>query len=269
MFQKHSKIKMRALQKKICKKCSKEFYTRSNAAKFCSKECKPLYKPKKTYTKVCRYCGIEFQTVDSRIKSCSLGCAQKASFDVRKKYMNKLHKKICNYCGVESMMYNNQRFCSEECKGRAKYANRIDSCTTEGQYLKISGNWNKYLLRLVHQHKRFKDGLTVEHLLDTLERQNRRCAISGVELTCILKKGEICKTNASIDRINAGGLYSPNNIQLVCRAVNSWRSNLTVEEFIEWCEKVVRHSRKLVCEDCQQEIKQIESLMCPRCGEDL
>jgi len=66
--------------------------------------------------------------------------------------------------------------------------------------------------------------------------------LTGVELTCNLNKGMICETNASIDRILAGGNYEKNNVQLVCAAVNRLRTNMSVEEFIEWCRKVVTYA---------------------------
>lgn len=126
------------------------------------------------------------------------------------------------------------KFCSPQCKGKWQYITGRNS--TESQYKEISGNWTRYFSRLVSQKHR--EGLTVAILLDVLEEQNGICALSGEELTCQLEKGTICKTNASIDRIVAGGPYTKDNIQLVCRALNSWRGDTDLIEFIEWCNKV-------------------------------
>jgi hypothetical protein len=52
---------------------------------------------------------------------------------------------------------------------------------------------------------RKRDLLSREIILGQLEKQDYKCALSGVQLTCILEKGIITQTNASIDRINAGG----------------------------------------------------------------
>lgn len=78
--------------------------------------------------------------------------------------------------------------------------------------------------------------------MSQLKKQDYRCALSGVQLTCELRVGKRFLTNASVDRIEAGGPYTPDNIQLVCRALNSWRSDLTVDEFVDWCRKVVEHA---------------------------
>ncbi len=88
---------------------------------------------------------------------------------------------------------------------------------------------------------RKRDGLTLDTLLQKLEDQNFLCALSGVPLTCTLEKGIVHKTNATVDRIVAGGSYTPDNIQLVCRAVNSFRNNTSVEEYIEWCRIVTEY----------------------------
>lgn len=81
--------------------------------------------------------------------------------------------------------------------------------------------------------------MDVSTLLELLEEQSGKCALTGIELTCKLEKGHISKTNASIDRLQAGGPYIKENVQLVCRAVNSWRGDTDLNEFIWWCKQVV------------------------------
>lgn len=76
-----------------------------------------------------------------------------------------------------------------------------------------------------------------------LGNQGYRCALSGVPMTCILKRGTKCKTNASIDRIDAGADYSLDNIQLVCSALNSWRSDTELPEFIWFCKRVAEYNK--------------------------
>jgi hypothetical protein len=129
------------------------------------------------------------------------------------------------------------QFCSVPCKGKWKYV--TGQLTTENQYRKISGNWNRYFSRLVGKNHRYK--LTREVLLRKLEEQDGKCALTGKELTCHLQLGKKCWTNASIDRIVPGGEYTEENIQLVCTAVNMWRSNLALHEFVEWCRAVAEN----------------------------
>lgn len=146
--------------------------------------------------------------------------------------------KTCAVCGAEFTPKSGvHKFCSDACKGKWRYITGDGS--TENQYLRISGNWRKYYLRLLQRKGRKEDGLTVDHLLALHGTQNGLCALSGIPLTCDLAKGDVCYTNASIDRIEAGGPYAPNNVQLVCRHVNSWRGIMPVDVFVSVCRAVV------------------------------
>jgi len=114
--------------------------------------------------------------------------------------------------------------------------------TTESQYSEISGNWKRYVSRLLYCGGRKRDGLTREDILDLLEQQDYKCALSGIPMTCNLKKGVKFPYNVSIDRIDAGGSYSKDNIQLVCKSLNSFRNNTSLDEFIALCKAVAQHN---------------------------
>lgn len=149
----------------------------------------------------------------------------------------------CANCGSAFQKKRlNHKFCSSTCKGKYKYL--CNKVTTEKQYQKISGNWEKYFARLISVSRK-RNLLTVEMLKNILEKQNYKCALSGQTLTCILIKGKKCHTNASIDRISAGKEYSQNNIQLVCSILNSFRNNASINEFVNWCKFVVDHNQKM------------------------
>jgi len=151
--------------------------------------------------------------------------------------------KTCVVCSTEFKPFSGaHKFCSEQCKGKFKYMS--EKVTTKSQYKEISGNWERYLSRLLYSSGRKRDNLTKEDLLFILHKQDKKCAISGNFLTCNLEKGIKFWTNASVDRIDAGGSYTLDNIQLVCRAVNSWRSDMPLETFIEVCRAVAQHNPK-------------------------
>lgn len=128
------------------------------------------------------------------------------------------------------------QFCSKECKGKWKYI--TGSGNTEAQYKKISGDWFKYFQRLVCQKDR--GSLTSEMLIELLEKQEGKCALTGVTLTCILEKGNRAWTNASIDRIIPGGPYILENVRLTSARINIMRSNMSDEELLYWCKLVVQ-----------------------------
>ena len=142
---------------------------------------------------------------------------------------------VCNKATVKRI--KKQRFCSATCRGKWKYYS--GEVSTDSQYERISGNWNRYLPRLLYFGGRRRDQLTREILMAKLVEQDFKCALSGVTLTCKLEKGVNCPTNASVDRVVAGGPYTADNIQMVCRVLNAWRSDTTVNDFVEWCRLVV------------------------------
>lgn len=126
-----------------------------------------------------------------------------------------------------------QKFCSRRCN------NLVRHWTTEQQREWVSGNWKRYLNRLAAAGKR-RESLTTDALLEVLEEQGGRCALTGVRMTNILVEGKKVWTNASVDRIVSGGPYIKSNIQLVCAAVNTFRSQMSIEEFKEWCRLVAK-----------------------------
>lgn len=148
--------------------------------------------------------------------------------------------KTCCACGESfAPVNNNQKYCKRLCR-RTVY--RVDgSESTVRQYQLISGNWYKYFNRLCSRSFK-RENLTPEMLEELLNKQDGKCALTGVELTCILEKGVVSKTNASIDRIDPKGAYSLDNIQLVCAVMNKFRIDTPLEEFIEWCRKVAENA---------------------------
>ena len=148
---------------------------------------------------------------------------------------------VCGTCGtLFAKEHSRHRYCSFLCKSEAIRK------TAESQYEAISGNWRRYLGNLTKQPLRRNCGLTVDHLIDVLEKQGYRCALSGEPLTCFREKGIIFRTNASIDRIDPKGPYTEDNIQLVCVAVNKFRIDMDVQEYIDWCRKVAEHAKEKV-----------------------
>jgi len=104
-------------------------------------------------------------------------------------------------------------------------------------------DWPSYFKSLINNNKQ-RSQLTPDILFRKYMGQGGKCALSGVQLTKIVGQGLI-STNASIDRIVAGGEYSPENTRLVCTFVNSLRGNVTDEEFFWWCEQI---TEKIKCQ---------------------
>lgn len=129
--------------------------------------------------------------------------------------------------------------CSDKCYNKWRYLS--GRASVEGHYRSVSGNWDRYFRKLLSLSKR-SETLTVEDLKGKLEAQDGKCALTGQTLTCKLVRGKRQWTNASIDKIESSLGYLPSNIQLVCSAVNLFRGNLPVQDFIRWCNLVAEHN---------------------------
>lgn len=145
----------------------------------------------------------------------------------------------CPVCAAQFVQaHHSHKYCSKTCK--RINARRVGSETTARQYATISGDWAKYYNRL--RCRKGRADLTLDDLLRAHERQNGLCALTGEPMTCRLERGIITRTNASIDRVVPGGEYTPENIRLVCVAINKLRGNMSDAEFIEWCRKVANYA---------------------------
>ena len=76
--------------------------------------------------------------------------------------------------------------------------------------------------------------IVVEDLMALWEKQEGRCAMSGVALTYHRDGGGKKEFNASIDRIIPHDPYNKNNIQLVAHRVNIMKHELTEDLFFWW-----------------------------------
>lgn len=85
--------------------------------------------------------------------------------------------------------------------------------------------------------------INIEQAWNQFEKQNGKCAISGVLLRFRSPyEDKICQT-ASLDRIDSNKGYTINNIQWVHKTVNRIKWALSQDEFIEWC-KIIAENNK-------------------------
>jgi hypothetical protein len=85
--------------------------------------------------------------------------------------------------------------------------------------------------------------VTIEYLYDLLLKQNKRCALSGVELYFGRVVKDKKSTTASLDRINSSKGYLPGNVQWVHKRVNIMKNNMDEKDFIEFCKCIVEHNK--------------------------
>lgn len=82
--------------------------------------------------------------------------------------------------------------------------------------------------------------ITLEDLHNLYNKQNGKCALSGITMTYDILSGRT-STNISIDKINPNKGYTKDNIQLVCMAVNEMKNDRSIEELKYFCECILKN----------------------------
>lgn len=107
----------------------------------------------------------------------------------------------------------------------------------------ISGTYLSEVRLNARQHNLPFD-ITVELLWDMFIKQDRKCALTGVEIGFDIKKieedGSVSTTfqTASLDRINSKLGYTPDNVWWVHKDVNRMKNAYPMEEFVFFCHRV-------------------------------
>lgn len=93
--------------------------------------------------------------------------------------------------------------------------------------------------------------VSIEYLWELFLRQNKKCALSGVDITIssniVNSNVDYANTTASLDRKNSSLGYTEDNVQWVHKTINYIKRDLTDEDFIRWCSHVhANHDPSLV-----------------------
>jgi phage FluMu protein Com len=101
----------------------------------------------------------------------------------------------------------------------------------------IDGISKQYLTKLTYRRKVLS--LELKDLVDIWKAQQGRCALSGIQLSVVQKDSNWAESTASIDRIDSSKGYIKGNIQWVHKKLNMMKSNMTDQDFFNWCKLVV------------------------------
>ena len=88
--------------------------------------------------------------------------------------------------------------------------------------------------------------LTIEFLYELLLKQDRKCALTGVNIELTEKRKDsninFSKMTASLDRIDSDIGYTPTNIQWVHKDINRLKWAFKQDYFIELCKRVANNN---------------------------
>jgi hypothetical protein len=84
--------------------------------------------------------------------------------------------------------------------------------------------------------------VSIEQVWHLFLKQNRKCALSGLELSFTFFHKRKQDRTTSLDRIDSSKGYTIDNVQWVHKRINAMKSALTDEEFTHFCCKVAEHN---------------------------
>lgn len=105
-------------------------------------------------------------------------------------------------------------------------------------YQDISGYFWLFVQRNAKQ-RGIPFNITIQQAWDLYAQQNKRCALSGVDIHFGLTAKD--ENTASIDRKNPHLGYTLDNIQWVHKSINFSKHTMTNEEFVNMCKRVCEH----------------------------
>jgi hypothetical protein len=101
------------------------------------------------------------------------------------------------------------------------------------------------LLKIRAKRSKYEFNLDGEFLWDLFLKQNRKCALSGIEIGFPKAWGVKSKTEitASLDRIDSSKGYIKDNVQWVHKHINTMKMHMTDQQFIEICKQVAGYNK--------------------------
>lgn len=169
-----------------------------------------------------------------------------------------LHKRCPKCTEWKPVESNYTEYKKQSLKNSRKYASWCKSCIAVKQSEYHKATWGPEKLKFTAYKRtktirsylsylrgkaiqRKKDCISVDALEVLWFAQEGKCALTGWDMTFELGIG-VVPTNCSIDRIDSNLEYVPGNVQLVCRAANVAKHDLTVQDFLNLCKAVMEVS---------------------------
>lgn len=200
------------------------------------------------------HCGKEFTNRLADIKSnkvTSCGCNNKISEqEVISRLENKGLKLLEPYLEKTNSNYQYNIKCKCGKNFKSKLSNILYNQKSCGCELKISGEKRRIVksyneitgfyfdsIKRGAQYRNIHFNVNIEYINNLLLKQNKRCALSNIEL--IIRDYNTIG-NASLDRINSHDGYIEGNLQWLDKTINAMKLNMKQIYFIELCEKITQ-----------------------------
>lgn len=155
---------------------------------------------------------------------------------------------LCNLCGKEDFDarpfdLRHKRVISCGCsKDRYKKMTGKNSKLFKG-YEEIPGRtWYTIKARAAKRSKVFD--ISIEYVWNLFIAQNKKCALSGLDIRFGQSNRKNIETTASLDRIDNKKGYVVGNVQWVHKTVNIMKNVYDQDHFISMCERITKFNSK-------------------------
>lgn len=88
--------------------------------------------------------------------------------------------------------------------------------------------------------------ITIQDIWKLYLSQNRKCALTGLDIEFAKTRKSMSSTTASLDRIDSSKGYTLDNIHWVHKEINFMKQEYSLDHFIKLCELVVKHNRNKI-----------------------
>jgi hypothetical protein len=188
--------------------------------------------------KSCKYCRIPLDLTGKKF-----GLLAVIGLDYKKD--GEIYWKCKCDCGNETSVitYSLTKSMTKSC-GCLKKLCKNKSKLWKG-YGEISGHWWNALVNHAKERK-LKVDVTLEYLWNLFLKQNRKCNLSGLELSFggsyLDNKNKVNEKTASLDRIDSTKGYVQDNVQWVHKDINWMKTNFNNSYFISMCKKIAEYN---------------------------
>lgn len=146
------------------------------------------------------------------------------------------NQRVCIKCKIANQVENKNGvhrlgYYCRKCANKKRY---IDRRTKD---VSVRDRFNE-LLRTARARSSVPCDLTIEYLLELLEKQEGKCYYSGIKMDFYQWGKGREKYSISLDQIKPSKGYTKNNVSLCCWAVNRAKSALSMDEYIHICKCV-------------------------------
>jgi hypothetical protein len=145
----------------------------------------------------------------------------------------------CLLCGNNATIRRN-KFGRQKSCGCIKFVTGENNRLFKGYKEINKGKWNTYIRNAKSRNIEFN--ITMEYAYNIYEKQGKKCAITNEPIS-FWENATIRQSTASLDRIDNNKPYIEGNIHWVHKKINQIKMDMSLQDFIQWCEKVVEKNK--------------------------